>query len=305
VAVLLSDEVTGELVVRGVAGIDPALVGTRHAPGSGLAGRAVLQGIPVRAEGAEAAAALPGADAPVAVVLAVPLLLQDGCAGALLYGRAGAVAFDEDELKLMSSAARQVATAVENVRLHQTMVRLSQTDNLTGVQNRRQLFSRLELERERAARFAEPFALLLLDVDRFRELNEAVGHVRGDAVLRDVASLLLREVRGVDLVARYGGEEFAVVLPRAGAAEAEEAAERLRAAVAGSAFEEAPGGRVTVSVGAAWCPGDARDVATLVDAADAALFAAKRAGRNAARLHQPGHRTDPERRRDLGTTGTA
>jgi diguanylate cyclase (GGDEF)-like protein len=305
VAVLLADEITGELVVRGVAGIDEALIGTRHAPGSGLAGSAVRKGELVRTEGAEAAAALPGATVPVTAALAAPLLHQDGCAGVLLYGRGHSAAFTEEEQRLVASASRQVATAVENVRLHQTMIRLSQTDSLTGVQNRRQLFSRLELERERAARFGEPFALLLLDVDRFRELNEVAGHAAGDLVLREVAELLTRELRGVDLVARYGGEEFAVVLPRSGAVEAAEAAERLRAAVAGSAFDGAPGGRVTVSVGGAWLPGDARDVASLVDAADAALFAAKRAGRNAARLHQPGQRSDPARRRDLGTTGAA
>ncbi len=302
-AVLLTDEVTRELVVRGVASVDPAAVGTRLSPGAGLAGRAVAEGRLVVAGGADAAQALPAATVPVGAAVAAPLLGRDGCAGALLYGRAGA--FGEGELRLLESAALQVATAVEGARLHQAMVRLSQTDTLTGVQNRRQLFARLELERERAARFGEPFALLLLDVDRFRELNAAAGHAAGDATLREVASLLRGEVREVDLVARYGGEEFAVVLPRTTPAEAAEAAERLRAAVAGSGFEAAPGGRLTVSVGGACFPADARDLAALVDAADAALFAAKRAGRDAVRLHQAGMRADPARRRDPQATGTA
>lgn len=304
-AMLLTDEVTRELVVRGVALVDPEALGTRLAPGTGLAGRAVVERRLVLAEGEEAAQALPGAAVPVGAAVAVPLLGRDGCAGALLYGRADAGAFGEGERRLLESAALQVATAVEGARLHQAMVRLSQTDTLTGVQNRRQLFARLELERERAARFGEPFALLLLDVDRFRELNAAAGHAAGDATLREVASLLRGEVREVDLVARYGGEEFAVVLPRTTPAEAAEAAERLRAAVAGSGFEAAPAGRLTVSVGAACFPADARDLAALVDSADAALFAAKRAGRDAVRLHQPGMRTDPARRRDLQSTGTA
>jgi len=304
-AMLLADEITHELVVRSVASLDPATVGSRLAPGTGLAGQAVAERRLVRAEGEAAATALPGAVAPLAAVVAVPLLTQDGCAGVLLYGRAAARAFGDGELRLLESAALQVATAVESARLHQAMVRLSQTDTLTGVQNRRQLFARLELERERAARFGEPFAMLLLDIDRFRELNEAVGHAAGDATLREVATLLRREVREVDLVARYGGEEFAVVLPRCLPFEALEAAERLRAAVAGSGFEAAPGGRLTVSVGGACFPGDARDLAALVDCADAALFAAKRAGRDAVRLHAPGMRTDPGRRRDAGATGTA
>jgi diguanylate cyclase (GGDEF)-like protein len=231
--------------------------------------------------------------------------LRDACAGALLYGRAAPDAFTDGELRLLESTALQVATAVESTRLHQAMVRLSQTDTLTGVQNRRQLFARLELERERAARFGEPFALLLLDVDRFGELNEAAGHAAGDTTLREVATLLRREVREVDLVARYGGEEFAVVMPRTTPAEAAEAAERLRGAVAGSGFEAAPGGRLTVSVGGACFPTDARDLAALVDCADAALFAAKRAGRDALRMHAPGMRADPARRRDPRATGMA
>jgi diguanylate cyclase (GGDEF)-like protein len=304
-ALLLADEVTRELVVRSVASLDPATVGTRLSPGTGLAGRAVAERSLARAGGEEAAAALPGAGAPLRSAVAVPLVVRDGCVGALVYGRAAPDAFDDGELRLLESAALQVATAMESARLHQAMVRLSQTDTLTGVQNRRQLFARLELERERAARFGEPFALLLLDVDRFRELNEAAGHAAGDATLRDVATLLRGEVREVDLVARYGGEEFAVVLPRSTPAEAVEAAERLRAAVAGSGFESAPEGRLTVSVGGACFPSDARDLAVLVDSADAALFAAKRAGRNAVRMHRSGMRTDPGRRRDPRSTGTA
>jgi len=304
-ALLLAEAATGELVVRGVAGLDEAFLGTRLSPGTGLAGRAAAERrLQVARDPAEAAAALPGPlDGGAGCAVAVPLLHQDDCQGVVVYGRAAEDAFPEEELRLIESAARQVATAVENVRLHQTMVRLSQSDALTGVQNRRQLFARLELERERAARFGEPFSLLLVDVDRFRELNEAVGHAAGDAVLREVAAALARELRAVDLVARYGGEEFAVVLPRAAGVEALETAERLRAAVDGSGFEAAPGGRVTISIGCATFPADARELATLVDCADAALFAAKRSGRNAARRHEGDMRDAPGRRRDVRSTG--
>jgi diguanylate cyclase (GGDEF)-like protein len=304
VAVLLLDEATRELTVRAVAGLDPTAVGTRYAAEGGLAGRAMAERRPALARGEAAAAALLGAGGPASSAVAVPLLLHpEGCAGAMIFGRAGPPEFQAAELRLFESAARQTATALEGARLHQAMIRLSQTDTLTGVQNRRQLFARLELERERAARFGEPFALLLLDVDRFRDLNAAAGHAAGDAALREVAALLGREVRAVDLVARYGGEEFAVVLPRMSPPEAWAAAERLRQAVAGSRFEGAPGGRLTVSVGGACFPGDARDLATLVDCADAALFAAKRAGRDASRLHVDGMRADPGRRRDIAVTG--
>jgi diguanylate cyclase (GGDEF)-like protein len=254
-------------------------------------------------EGAALAREWPPPGLPPPAAVAVPMLHQDRCVGVMLQGLTSASAFDETEARLMGSAARLVATAIENARLHQSMVRLSQTDNLTGVHNRRQLFARLEVERERAARFAEPFSVLLLDIDRFRELNEAVGHAAGDAVLRQVATLLTREARTVDLVARSGGEEFTVVLPRTGTEEAALIAERLRAAVAETPFDGAPGGKVTVSIGVAGFPHHTADLAMLVDSADAALFAAKRSGRNAVRCFDPGQGKDPARRRDVGTTG--
>ena len=302
-ALLLLDPVSGDLVVGSGAGIPREMVGRRLPAGAGLAGRAVAAGQPLVIEGgAMAEAWLPLGAAPPAAV-AVPMIHQSRCVGVMLYGLAGASAFDATEARLAASAAGLVATAIENARLHQSMVRLSQTDNLTGVQNRRQLFARLEAERERAARFGEPFSLLLLDIDRFRELNEAVGHVAGDAVLRQLAALLAREARAVDLVARSGGEEFAVVLPRTEAGEAERIAERLRGVVADAVFEGAPGRRVSISVGVASLPQHAVDLASLADCADAALFAAKRSGRDAVRVFEPGQREAHGRRREVATTG--
>jgi diguanylate cyclase (GGDEF)-like protein len=163
------------------------------------------------------------------------------------------------------------------------------------------------MEAERCRRFDHAMSVALVDVDRFRELNEALGHAAGDDLLRRVAGLLQGSVRKVDLVARYGGEEFAVIQPRADRAAALTAAEKLREAIAAAALPHPASerGHVTVSIGVASWPEDANDPGTLMDCADAALFAAKRAGRDAVRAHEAGMRTHPGRRRDVGTTASA
>jgi diguanylate cyclase (GGDEF)-like protein len=187
------------------------------------------------------------------------------------------------------------------------MVKLSRTDPLTGFPNRRSLFARLEVELERSARFEHATAVLIVDVDHFERYGESVGHTAGDALLREVATILSAAVRRVDLVARYRGEEFAVVLARADRAAALAGAEKLRAAVAATAIANpaAPSGRVTISIGTAVYPDDATEIGDLVDCADAALFAAKRAGRDTVRAHEPGMRNAPGRKRDARTTADA
>ena len=123
----------------------------------------------------------------------------------------------------------------------------------------------------------------MMDLDTFKQVNDAHGHTVGDSVLRGIAVALQRNVRKVDMVARYGGDEFVVVLPRIAREEAIEVAEKLRRAVAATPLP-APAGagpvRVTVSVGVAGFGHEATDVAAMIEKADAALFEAKHAGRN-------------------------
>jgi diguanylate cyclase (GGDEF)-like protein len=121
----------------------------------------------------------------------------------------------------------------------------------------------------------------MLDVDHFKSVNDRYGHLSGDAVLRQIAAALKRQARRVDLAARYGGEEFVLLLANAGRKEAFETAERLRRAIEAVATET-PGGaiRVTVSLGVATFPDDARERTGLIELADRALYAAKHAGRN-------------------------
>jgi diguanylate cyclase (GGDEF)-like protein len=245
--------------------------------------------------------------APLPGLETTPLSQGEEPLGVLALRKVGGAPVDPDEARLVDSVAGLAVIAISNARLHQKMVRLSQTDALTGAHNRRSLFARLDQELERSRRFEHPMAIALVDVDRFREYNDALGHAAGDTVLRRVAGLLGGAVRRVDLVARYGGEEFAVVLARADREAAMAAAEKLRATVEEAGLPHPTSGarRVTISVGVAVFPDDGADLGALVDAADAALFAAKRAGRNVVRAHEAGMRTHPGRRRDGRTTGDA
>lgn len=162
--------------------------------------------------------------------------------------------------------------------------RMATRDQLTGLFNRREFERILTEEEERSRRFGHPLSLLMIDIDRFKWINDTHGHPVGDAVLREVARRLADEVRSVDRVARFGGEEFAVVLMEADRGAAFEMARRVCAAIEREPVlvNETLPLNVTVSAGAASLPDDARTGEALVVAADKALYAAKGAGRNCA-----------------------
>jgi two-component system, cell cycle response regulator len=183
-------------------------------------------------------------------------------------------------------AERTSELAEANARLAQLAV----TDGLTGLYNHRHFHERLALEVERSGRTGLPLSVLMIDVDHFKHYNDNNGHPAGDEVLRQIAHLMSDGRRANDVCARYGGEEFAVVLVDTPKLTAAQVAERLRERIAEFPFahgETQPGGRVSISVGVASLPDDARDAERLVRRADAALYRAKRAGRNRVVLSTP------------------
>ncbi len=168
-------------------------------------------------------------------------------------------------------------------------------DGLTGLFNHRYFQELLHTEFARAQRYGQPLACLMLDLDRFKQINDSFGHPFGDDVLKRLAETLRGQAREVDIVARYGGEEFVAILPATDRAGALQFAERIRAAVEASPFEHQ--GRsvpATVSIGVATTrDAGAGDEARLVALADAALYEAKRGGRNRVVAHDPGRSTAP------------
>ncbi len=162
--------------------------------------------------------------------------------------------------------------------------RLATRDELTGLLNRRELDRVLAEECERDLRFGHEFALIMLDIDHFKSINDRHGHPAGDAVLKEVARRIQAEVRTVDRATRFGGEEFAVVVTESDAATALEIARRICATIAREpvALPSGVALPVTISAGVAALPRDSRSDGALIAAADRALYAAKQRGRNRA-----------------------
>jgi diguanylate cyclase (GGDEF)-like protein/PAS domain S-box-containing protein len=212
-------------------------------------------------------------------ISAAPLPLPDG--------RAVVVTSDITPRKRVERALRQAKDESDaaNRRLQEVLryeQLLARTDPLTGVANRRRFFDIAAHEFAGARRYGRPLAIVLFDVDRFKQVNDALGHEAGDRVLKDVARRAAGEnLRDVDVLARYGGEEFVVLLPGCEAAQAAMVAERIRAAISARPVETERGPvTVTISAGVAVLLPEDDGVGPVIQRADRALYAAKTAGRN-------------------------
>jgi len=181
------------------------------------------------------------------------------------------------EVGYLTRAFSHLVTRLREREGQGELERLSVTDALTGLYNRRHLVGTLANEVQRSRRLRRTFSVLLADVDHFKQYNDTHGHLAGDAALVKIAEILRKTTRGVDSVARYGGEEFLVMLLEAPIATAVIVAERIRARVA---TEEFGGGRTTVSIGVAEYPAHGDTPEELIASADAAMYQAKSAGRD-------------------------
>jgi len=232
-----------------------------------------------------------GVTVSVKSVIALPFYLDDDTSGVFLLRRDQSKAeFDEGDVEFASTvvgsalAAIRRAHAVELTRADNVRLEvLAHTDPLTQLLNRRALTLRLVAEMDRVRRYDSMLALLMVDLDYFKFVNDTYGHLAGDEVLHEVAALLQRSTRTVDFVARYGGEEFVVVLPETTSSGATAFAERVRERIERHSFlgTDRGGARLTTSIGVATFPSPGVDsVESLFARADEALYRAKEQGRN-------------------------
>jgi diguanylate cyclase (GGDEF)-like protein len=226
-------------------------------------------------------------------VALVPLPRKDRTTGALCFARRDVARFTRHHATdFLAHLGAVAAVCIENAVNRARLLRAGITDFLTGWHNRRYLQQRLKEELARAQRRGGTIACLMMDIDRFKSINDGYGHLAGDAALKEVAHRVEGEIRSMDTAARFGGDELAVLLPDASQAEAAHLAERMRAAIANEPFalNSQVVRNLTISVGvAAVSPGrhetDLRALADrLVAEADAALYRAKALGRNRVQL---------------------
>ncbi len=195
---------------------------------------------------------------------------------ALIVARRNSGQFNKDRLRLGKVISGHIASAFENARLYYIAI----TDELTGTFTKRHFRQCIGQAFADYTEYGGKFALLMMDLDRFKQVNDNHGHVAGDAVLHKLGELIRLSIRDNDLAFRYGGEEFAVILPSTALNGASQVAERIRSEVEQTVFE--PGDldlRLTISIGIATCPG-CDSIRELVVSADRALYAAKHQGRN-------------------------
>ena len=237
---------------HGLTQRDPA---ERIPVGQGVAGTVAATG---RAMALASPAGNGGPDPSATTQVGVPLLTQGRVLGVLsLYDREDGEPFTLADADALTAFAVQAAVAIENVRLHAEAERLSVTDPLTGAWNYRYFERRFEQEIERSRRFGRVLALLMLDIDHFKSVNDRFGHQRGDEVLVEFAGRVTGSVRDIDTFARYGGEEFVLILPETNLEGGLAVAEKLRRATHRAPFcgEGADGGvRLTVSIGSPASP---------------------------------------------------
>lgn len=211
-------------------------------------------------------------------IIGIPLKYKDTIVGVMNLSRSNRGGFSSSELRLLGLLADQAAVAISNASLHQTVSRQAYSDIVTGLPNRRALDERLEEEVLKARRMGYTFAVIMLDVDGFKSVNDTYGHTVGDQVLRGIFNFLATGLRSTDFLARYGGDELTLILTQSDPASATIVVQKILEKVAQFSFDVPTGGKIRLglSCGIAMYPVHANSGPNLLRAADEALYRAKK-----------------------------
>lgn len=214
-------------------------------------------------------------------VLVQPLIEGDRAIGAMVFAAHERGVFTPQRRDMLGALSSQIAIGLQKALMYRRMEEMATTDGLTGLTNHRTFQERFAEMLARAERMQTPLTALIIDIDKFKRINDTYGHPIGDVVIRGVAAVLKRQARAIDMAARYGGEEFAVVMEATDAEGARAAAERIRQEVEALVFDSPLGPfKATLSIGFATFPVDGTHKQQLIDKADRALYWAKEHGRN-------------------------
>jgi diguanylate cyclase (GGDEF)-like protein/putative nucleotidyltransferase with HDIG domain len=233
----------------------------------------------------------PGKQATLQSALVVPLEGLNGVVGVLAMYQANRDAFTPDHLRILLAVASKVALSVENALKYQQAESSATTDYLTGLPNARSLFMHLAQEVARCRRMKTSLAVLVCDIDGFKQINDSFGHLEGDKLLREFTTRLKDVCRGYDYVARMGGDEFVITAPGLTAEAAQEKADRLNRAAIESGRHVCGRDVITLSVGMAFCPDDGTDVERLLAEADRRMYTMKQVHHAEAVTREQGPKT--------------
>ncbi len=273
----LLDYGTKEIEIKAEAGVTAHSVGKRIPLGAGILGRVARSG-----ERALVQHALPGNLTGILgdsrAILCIPITYGESLLGVLNIESRNENAFSPQDVLILNTLADLLATALHNAFVFQKLQQQSITDGLTGIKTRRFFWEALSAEWKRASRSGRPFSVVLIDLDKFKEVNDTMGHFEGDLVLARVGRLLEQKSRQSNVVARYGGDEFIVLMPETGAEQAQVLAERLRQWLASDPMLAEH--RVTGSFGVASFPMHGFSIEDIIRVADAGMYVSKRSGGN-------------------------
>jgi diguanylate cyclase (GGDEF)-like protein len=267
------DYVTKEIEIRAEAGSKIKCAGKRVPLGSGIIGRCARSNemllVQEPGDAVPQGNILPGARS----VLCLPLSYSDSLLGVLNVESCRQRAFGEQEVLILRTLADLLATALHNAFVFQKLQQQSITDGLTGIKTRRFFLESLTSEWKRASRSGRPFSAVLIDLDKFKEVNDTLGHLEGDLVLARVGRLLEQKCRQSNVVARYGGDEFVILMPETGVEQAQILSERLRLWIATDPMLSER--QITGSFGVASFPLHGATPEDVLRVADAGMYVAK------------------------------